>query len=410
LKILVLGSGGREHALAWKLSQSTRPLQLVASPGNPGIGAVAHCLPTPSSADLVVIGPEAPLVAGVADELRREGAKVIGPSAAAAQLEASKAFAKTLMDEGGIPTARFQVAETEAEARRALARFEYPVVIKADGLAAGKGVVIAKDRASAEDTIARMFSGELAGDAGHRLVIEDFCPGEEVSFIGLSDGERIVSFAPVQDHKQVFDGDRGPNTGGMGTYSDDRILAANERTEIERTVMQPAIDAMARRGAPFRGFLFAGLMITAQGVRVLEFNVRLGDPETQVLMHRLDTDLVEVLDAAASGELARVSLRWKPEPSVCVVLCAHNYPGEPRKGDAIQGIETAEALGAVVFHAGTAYRDGHLVTNGGRILGVTASGATLRAAIDNAYAAVSRIQFHGMHYRRDIGAKGLKRW
>jgi phosphoribosylamine--glycine ligase len=314
------------------------------------------------------------------------------------------------MDEAGIPTARFQIAETPAEARRALARFEYPVVIKADGLAAGKGVVIAKDRASAEQTIDKMFSGELVGDAGRRLVIEDFCPGEEVSFIGLSDGQRVLSLAPVQDHKQVFDGDRGPNTGGMGAYCDDRILPAKARDEIEQRVMQPAIDAMVRRGVPFQGFLFAGLMMTTQGVRVLEFNVRLGDPETQVLMHRLDCDLVEILEAAAAGELHRATLRWKPEPSVCVVLCAHNYPGEPRKGDLIQGIETAEALGAVVFHAGTAFREGKLTTNGGRVLGVTASGPTLRSAIDSVYAAAGRIQFAGMHYRHDIGAKGLKRW
>jgi phosphoribosylamine--glycine ligase len=410
LDVLVIGSGGREHALVWRLAQSAHVRRVFCSPGNPGIARLAACAPELPPADLTVIGPEAPLVEGLADRLRAEGRAVIGPSAAAAALEGSKIFAKELMNDAGVPTARFQTFDEAAAAKKALARFEFPVVLKADGLAAGKGVVIAKTRAEAEETIEKMFAGELVGDAGKRIVIEDFCPGEEVSFIALSDGEHVLSFAPVQDHKQVFDGDRGPNTGGMGTYSDDRILDAATREEILARVIRPTVAEMARRGTPFSGFLFAGLMMTPLGIRVLEFNVRLGDPETQVLMHRLDSDLGEALQAASEGRLRDIRLKWKPEPSVCVVLCAENYPGPPRKGDVIAGIEAAEAAGAVVFHAGTAVKDGETVTAGGRVLGVTASGRDLRQAIDAAYAAVSKIHFTGMHYRRDIGAKGLKRY
>ncbi len=410
MNVLILGGGGREHALAWKLAQSSQIKSLTASPGNPGIAQLAHCTAHPGPADLTVVGPEVPLVAGVADQLRAQGQRVIGPSAAAAQLEGSKIFAKQIMDEAAIPTARYQVHDDLAAAKHSLIRFEYPVVIKADGLAAGKGVVIAKSRQEAELTLEQMMTGQLVGDAGRQVVIEDFCPGEEVSFIALSDGQNIVPFAPTQDHKAVFDGDRGPNTGGMGTYCDDRILdAATQRTIMEQ-VMRPAVDQMAKRGTPFTGFLFAGLMLTTSGIRVLEFNVRLGDPETQVLMHRLDSDLGELLAAAAEGQVHRVPLRWKPNPSVCVVLCAADYPALPRKGDAIAGIAAAEATGAVVFHAGTATQDNRLVTSGGRVLGVTASGPTLNEAIRNAYAGVDRIQFAGMHFRRDIGAKGLKRW
>jgi phosphoribosylamine--glycine ligase len=410
LVILVIGGGGREHALVWRLAQSPVVRKILCSPGNPGIQRHADCVSDLPAADLTIIGPEAPLVAGLADQLRAQGRKVIGPSSSAAALEGSKIFAKELMDDAGIPTARYQSFDDSASAKRSLSRFEYPVVLKADGLAAGKGVVIANDRREAEETLEKMFAGELVGDAGKRVVIEDFCPGEEVSFIALSDGEHVVPFAPTQDHKRVFDGDRGPNTGGMGTYSDDRILDVASMDTIMSQVIRPAIHEMARRGTPFSGFLFAGLMMTSAGVRVLEFNVRLGDPETQVLMHRLDCDFAEVLEACAAGRLSDVTLRWRPEPSVCVVLCAENYPGPARNGDAISGVEAAEAEGAVVFHAGTAIENGSLVTAGGRVLGVTASGADLRQAIRNSYAAVQRIEFPGMHYRRDIGEKGLKRY
>ncbi len=410
MNVLIIGGGGREHALAWKLSQSPLVEKLRATPGNPGIEQLAECTAEISQADLTIVGPEVPLVAGIADQIRAKGGRVIGPTAAAAQLEGSKIFCKELMSEAGIPTARYQAFDDATAAKRALSRFEYPVVLKADGLAAGKGVVIAKSRSDAEATLDAMFAGELVGDAGKRVVIEDFCPGEEVSFIALSDGETIVPLAATQDHKQVFDDDRGPNTGGMGTYSDDRILSEAAREDIMARVMRPAVVAMANRGTPFTGFLFAGLMMTREGVKVLEFNVRLGDPETQSLMHRLDSDLAEALLASSEGRLSQVQLKWRPEPSVCVVMCAHNYPGEPRKGDVISGIEAAEATGVNVFHAGTARKNKKIVTNGGRVLGVTARGNHLRSAIQNAYTGLEKINFPGMHFRRDIGAKGLKRW
>lgn len=410
MNILVVGGGGREHALVWKLKQSAAASNLFASPGNPGIAQLAACSEHQPPADLTVVGPEAPLVAGIVDRYRAEGRRIVGPTAAAAQLEGSKIFAKELMNEAGIPTARYAVCETRTDAQRALPRFEYPLVIKADGLAAGKGVVIVKSRADAESTLDRMFAGELVGDAGRRVVLEDFCPGEEVSFIAISDGETVLPLAATQDHKQVFDGDEGPNTGGMGAYCDDRILTVAQRDELMARAMRPAVEAMAKRGAPFTGFLFAGIMMTAGGPKVLEFNVRLGDPETQALMHRFDGDLGELLLAAGEGRLSSAVLRWKPEPSVCVVMCAANYPGDPRKGDEISGIDEAEAAGAVVFQAGTALREGKLVTNGGRVLGVTASGATLGAARARVYSAVEKIRFAGAHYRRDIAAKGLKRW
>jgi phosphoribosylamine--glycine ligase len=410
LNVLVLGGGGREHALAWKLSQNQSVSKLWASPGNPGIAQVAECVPDPPTADLTVVGPEAPLVEGVADRYRNQGRRIVGPTAAAAQLEGSKIFSKEIMSSAGIPTARYQAFDDVGAAKRALSRFEFPLVIKADGLAAGKGVVIAKTRDEASATLEQMFAGELVGAAGSRVLLEDFCPGEEVSFIALTDGEHILPLAPTQDHKQVFDGDRGPNTGGMGAYCDDRILGEEGRDLVMRTIMRPTVEAMAKRGTPFTGFLYAGLMMTAAGPKVLEFNVRLGDPETQALMHRIDGDFVETLLACSEGRLREASLKWKPGPSVCVVLCAANYPGDPRRGDEIAGIPAAEATGAVVFHAGTKINEGRLVTNGGRVLGVTAGGASLWQAIDSAYAAVAKVQFAGMHFRRDIGAKGLKRW
>jgi len=416
LNLLVIGGGGREHALAWKLAQSTGARVFVA-PGNPGASTVATPvtgdyleLAQKHAIDLTIVGPEMPLVAGVVDRFRLAGRKIVGPTQAAAALEGSKIFAKDLMNDAGVPTARYQAFDSATAAINALPRFELPVVIKADGLAAGKGVVIAKSRPEAIQTIEAMFAGSLVGQAGQRVLLEDFCPGEEVSFIALCDGETALPLAPTQDHKAIFDGDQGPNTGGMGAYCDDRIIDVESRELVLRTVIQPTLTAMAKRGTPFHGFLYAGLMMTAVGVRVLEFNVRLGDPETQPILHRLDGDFAEVLDAAASGELRRAKLIWKPAPSVCVVLCTRGYPGEAATGDVIEGIAEAEATGAVVFQAGTARRDQNLVTSGGRVLGVTASGACLQSAIDNAYSAVRKIHFDGMQYRRDIGAKGLKRW
>jgi phosphoribosylamine---glycine ligase len=390
VKILVIGSGGREHAIAWRLAQEGH--KVYGWPGNPGIAQVAE-IAEPSDPDLTVVGPEAPLVEGIVDRYRARGLAIVGPTQANAQLEASKIHAKEFMRRLGIPTARFARVETPDDALESLSNFDYPVVVKADGLAAGKGVVIAQDRAQAEAAIQTL---------GPRLVIEEFLEGEEVSFIVLSDGRDFVAFEATQDHKAVGDADTGPNTGGMGAYCDGRILSAADSQRVLDTIIAPAIAATG-----FTGFLYAGLMMTASGPKVLEFNVRLGDPETQPLMHRMDGDFGEILLRAATGSLKGATLRSKPEPSVCVVLAAPGYPGKVRTGDAIHGIENS---GAQVFQAGTRIGAQGLETAGGRVLGVTASGADLRSAVHNAYAAVGKIHFDGMHYRRDIGQKGLKRW
>jgi phosphoribosylamine--glycine ligase len=406
MRILVLGGGGREHALAWKLAQSPG-VSVFAAPGNPGIANFGTCLPVVAgasyldiaeaiAADLTVVGPEAPLVAGVVDAFRARGRKIVGPDRNAAQLEGSKVFAKNFFIQSNISTAEFVTVENETDARQALDRFGFPVVLKADGLAAGKGVIVAHDRKEAEAAL-----GTLKG----RLVIEEFLRGEEVSFIALCDGRDVVPLAPTEDHKAVFDGDTGPNTGGMGAYCDGAILTEAQTKEILDGVIYPTVEAMR-----FTGFLYAGLMMTAAGPKVLEFNVRLGDPETQPLMHRLASDFVPALMAAATGELAGVKLDWRAGPSVCVVLASGGYPGAYGTGKAIRGVEAAEATGAAVFHAGTRMGAAGLETAGGRVLGVTAAGQDLAGAIDGAYEAVRQIDFEGMHYRTDIGRKGLERY
>ncbi len=419
MNVLVIGSGGREHALTWRLAQSPTVSRVFAAPGNPGIEQSATCLAgtdylrlaEENGIDLTVVGPEAPLIDGVVDRFRDAGRAIFGPVQAAAQLEGSKIFSKNFFARHDIPTARFHTATNEADALKALADFTAPVVLKADGLAAGKGVVIAQTMDEAVATVKQFMAGELVGEAGKRLVIEEFLVGEEVSFIALSDGETILPLLPSQDHKNIFDGDRGPNTGGMGAYVDERILTAEQTQVVMDTVMRPAIDGMKKEGSPFTGFLYAGLMMTAAGPKTLEFNVRMGDPETQPILYRLRSDLAAVLYAGATGKLAGTTLEWSPDPSVAVVLAAEGYPGKPRTGDEITGIEEAEATGAKVFHAGTK-RDaqGRIVTSGGRVLAVTASAPTLPAAIESAYKAVAPIHFGGMQYRKDIGKKGLKRW
>jgi phosphoribosylamine---glycine ligase len=414
LRILVIGSGGREHALVWRLQQCPSATDLFASPGNPGMARHATCVPgsTPAdwlriaeenNVDLTVVGPEAPLVAGVVDVFRRAGKAIVGPEARAARLEGSKVYSKEVMGLAGVPTARYEEVASIEQARRALDAFGAPVVLKADGLSAGKGVVVARSRREAEAVLPQLL------ESG-RIVVEEYLEGEEVSFIVLCDGKRAIPLEPTQDHKAVFDGDRGPNTGGMGAYSDPRILTGSLSEIVMDTIVQPVLDYMASCGVPYTGFLYAGLMMTAQGPKVLEFNARLGDPETQPLMLRVDGDWAEVLMAAARGELEGGKLRWKPDPSVCIVLAADGYPGEPRKGDLITGIESAESLGVTVFQAGTRGTEQGLVTAGGRVLGVTASSRTLQQSIDDAYAAVKLIHFNGCHYRSDIGAKGLNRW
>ena len=430
MKVLVLGSGGREHAIAWRLRHSPSVREVVVAPGNPGCAQVATCIRPLSTKpddllalanqihpDLTIVGPEAPLVDGVVDLFQANGQLVFGPARSAARLEGSKIFAKDFMLRHAIPTARYVTASTEDEARVALRSFSYPIVLKADGLAAGKGVVICPDRASAFSVLHDILSGNLVGAAGRRLVIEEFLSGEEVSFIGLCDGDSVLPLEPSQDHKTIFEDDLGPNTGGMGAYSDSRLLSPAEREFIVRTIMQPVLDGMKAEGSPFVGFLYAGLMLTADGPKVLEFNVRLGDPETQALLHRLDCDFGALVHAAASGRQDPRLLRFRQEPSICVVLAAHGYPGTVRTGDPISGFEDATSTGATVFHAGTreakpgAHPGTHRIeTSGGRVLGVTHSGSTLQEAIANVYAACGKLHFDGLQMRRDIGRKGLKRW
>lgn len=399
MKILVIGSGGREHALAWKLAQSPG-VELYAAPGNPGMARHATCLSLAEGEalrpDLTVVGPEAPLVDGIVDRFRSAGMRIVGPARDAAQLEGSKVFAKHFFVQSDIPTAGFVIADTPVDARRALDRFGFPVVLKADGLAAGKGVVIAHDRAEAEAALAT-----LSG----RLVVEEFLTGEEVSFIALCDGRDALPLAPTQDHKAVNDGDTGPNTGGMGAYCDSRILDERQTREVLDRVILPTVER-----TKFTGFLYAGLMMTEAGPKVLEYNVRLGDPETQPLMHRMESDFLPALLAAAEGRLAGERLRWRAGPSVCVVLASGGYPGSFETGKAIRGIEEAESTGAVVFQAGTRQGAEGIETSGGRVLGVTAAGTDLASAIAAAYRGVDRVEFGGMHYRRDIGQKGLRRW
>ena len=402
MKILVIGSGGREHALAWKLAQSPG-VEVFAAPGNPGMAQAGKCVVgTPweaaeaIGADLTVVGPEVPLVAGIVDEFRARGQRIVGPRREAAQLEGSKIFAKNFFVQSKIPTAEFVTVENAMDARKVLERFGYPVVLKADGLAAGKGVVIVHERQEAEAALTTLTGG---------LVIEEFLQGREVSFIALCDGKNVVPLAATQDHKTVFDGDQGPNTGGMGAYCDAGILNDAQTREVMDRVIHPTVEATG-----FTGFLYAGLMMTADGPKVLEFNVRLGDPETQPLMHRMVSDFAPVLMAAATGELEGVKLEWRSGPSVCVVLASGGYPGSYETGKPIRGIDGAEAAGATVFHAGTREGSAGVETAGGRVLGVTASGADLAAAIERTYMAVRKVHFEGMHYRTDIGRKGLRRY
>jgi phosphoribosylamine--glycine ligase len=423
MKILVIGSGGREHALAWKLRESPLMDEIYCAPGNAGIAQEAECRPVDVSnpaqilelaneikADLTVVGPEAPLVAGVVDEFKRAGRVIVGPTKAAASLEGSKIFSKQFMQRHSIPTARFKVAESFEQAVKSLAEFGSPVVIKADGLAAGKGVVIAHTREEAEKTLDEFMRQRTLGSAGERVILEETLVGEELSFIVLTDGRAILPLVPTQDHKAVFDNDQGPNTGGMGAYSEDSILDESLRADIIRDIVAPTLVGMAAEGTPYQGFLYCGLMLTAEGPKVLEYNVRMGDPETQPIVMRLRSDLVELLVALGEDRLVALEPHWSPNPSVCVVLASEGYPGKPEVGKVISGIVAAETHGGVkVFHAGTKFENFQLLSTGGRVLGVTATAEDLPRAIACAYTAVSKINFAGMHYRRDIGAKALRK-
>jgi phosphoribosylamine---glycine ligase len=421
LRVLLIGGGGREHALAWKLARSPRLGTLYAAPGNPGIAGVAECLPVRADdvagiaalaererIDLTVVGPEVPLALGVVDALEAHGHRAFGPTRAAAALESSKAFAKNLFARHGIPTARFGTFDASGPARAFVRELGGRAVVKTDGLAAGKGAILCRDAVEADRAIGDMLERRVFGDAGARVVVEEFLEGEEVSVFALTDGRTVCPFASAQDHKAVFDGDQGPNTGGMGAYSP--ALAPALAEEVLRTVLEPTIRAMSLEGRPYRGVLYAGLMLTASGPRLLEYNVRFGDPECQVHMPRLADDLLPLCEAVAAGHGLPSSVAWRPESAVCVVIASGGYPGEYRTGLPIQGIERAEAHpGVTVFHAGTARRDGQLTTAGGRVLGVTALGADIPAAVAAAYAGAGEIRFDGLHYRRDIGYRALRR-
>ena len=423
MKVLLVGGGGREHTLAWKLTQSPRLTELIAAPGNPGIERHGRCvaikddgvealrdLALRERVDLTVVGPELPLSLGLADRLRERGLAVFGPSQAAARIESSKAFAKDLMARYRIPTARYRVFTDLAPARAWCRELGVPLVVKADGLAAGKGVSICRTLPEADAALALCLEAEAFGAAGASVVVEEFMVGEEASFFAITDGTAILPLAGAQDHKTVFDDDRGPNTGGMGAYSPAPILDAAMAERVMAEIVRPTVAAMAGEGAPFAGFLYVGLMIGSEGPRVVEFNCRFGDPECQVVMPRLADDLLPLLAAAARGEGLPAALAWKPDAAVCVVLTSGGYPGRYETGLPITGVEAAAALpGVEIFHAGTARRDGSLVTAGGRVLGVQATGPDLRAAVDTAYAAADRIQFTGKHHRRDIAWRALRR-
>ncbi|HEV2503046.1 MAG TPA: phosphoribosylamine--glycine ligase [Mesorhizobium sp.] len=421
MNVLLLGSGGREHALAWKLAASPLLTRLYAAPGNPGIAEQAELVALDignhaavaafcrdMKIDLVVVGPEAPLVAGIADDLRAAGIRVFGPSKAAARLEGSKGFTKDLCARFNIPTAAYGRFDNLADARAYVEKVGAPIVIKADGLAAGKGVTVAMTLPEAMEALNGCFDGSF-GSAGAEVVVEEFMTGEEASFFCLCDGTTALPFGTAQDHKRVGDGDVGPNTGGMGAYSPAPVMTPAMIERTMREIIEPTMRGMAELGSPFSGVLFAGLMISDQGPRLIEYNTRFGDPECQVLMMRLKDDLLVLLNAAADGQLGHMSVRWRDEAALTVVMAASGYPGTPEKGSVIRGIDAARAEGAEVFHAGTAVNAGALVANGGRVLNVSATGHTVGEAQKRAYAAVDRIDWPQGFCRRDIGWRAVER-
>jgi phosphoribosylamine--glycine ligase len=421
MKVLVLGGGGREHALVWKLRQSPRVSQLYCAPGNGGIADEAECLAVDVKSlesltalearvrpDLTVVGPELPLTLGVVDEFTRRGWPVFGPTRAAAQLESSKSFAKEFLQRHHIPTAHYAICDSMEQVRSALSHLHAPVVVKADGLAAGKGVVIAKSKEEAASVAAEMLSGRMLGEAGTRVVLEECLKGDELSFLVLSDGERVAPLVAAQDHKRVGDGDTGPNTGGMGAYSTEEIVDDKMRDWLVNHIARPVVTGMKAEGAEFKGVLYCGLMMTARGPMVLEFNCRFGDPETQPILMRLESDLVDALEASISGRVSEGDFRWSADASVCVVMASGGYPGTFEAGKQIAGLDEAGKIAGVkVFHAGTSKRDGAYYTAGGRVLGVTARAGDLETAVQRAYEACGKIGFQGAHYRRDIAARAL---
>jgi phosphoribosylamine---glycine ligase len=422
MKILVVGGGGREHALVWKISQSPKVTKIYAAPGNAGISALAECAPIKAddvpgllafakakAIDLTIVGPEGPLSMGIVDEFTQAGLRIFGPNRKAAEIEASKRFSKDLMKKYHIPTAEYGVFTDKAAAAAYVREKGAPIVVKADGLAAGKGVVVAETVEEAIRALDIIMTEKAYGAAGERVVIEECLRGEEASFMAFSDGRTVVPMASSQDHKRVFDADKGANTGGMGAYSPAPVVTKQLERAVMDTIMVPTVRAMEQEGRLFKGVLYAGLMIRNNEARVLEFNARFGDPETQPVMARLDTDLVEIIEAILDERLSALEIKWKPESAVCIVMASGGYPGMYEKGKKITGLDRAAGLPEVlVFHSGTAMKNGVIVTDGGRVLGVTGLGPAVAAAIDNAYKGAREIHFDGAHYRRDIGARALE--
>src|SRR6266446_1131817 len=423
MKILVLGGGGREHALVWKLRESPRVEKIWCAPGNGGIAAEAECVAIDAGdvaaivafaekihPDLTIVGPELPLVKGMTDAFRQGNWPVIGPSQQAAQLEGSKVFSKEFLARHHIPTAKmYGTFHSPAEVYKALNSVAWPVVIKADGLCAGKGVFLAPDLVAAKDFVEQVMEKNELGPGGRRVLLEETLEGQELSFIILTDGKRYAPLIPTRDHKRVFDGNQGPNTGGMGAYSTDELLPDDLRKTLLSTIVEPTLHGLAADGIPYQGFLYIGLMLTKSGPQVLEFNCRLGDPEAQAIVARMNFDLAEVLSDVAAGGLEPSKLKWKAGASVCVVLASGGYPGKFEIGKRIEGLTTlAQNSGVKILHAGTKREGEAVVTNGGRVLGVTSSGSSLNAAVSTAYKAITKIRFEGMHYRKDIGAHGTR--
>jgi len=421
MKVLVIGSGGREHALVWKLRQSPRVSQVYCAPGNAGAAAEAECLPADVKSiesllalaarikpDLTVVGPELPLQLGVVDEFTRRGHRVFGPTQAAARLESSKSFAKEFMQRHHIPTAHYAICDSLERVAAALPHFHMPVVVKADGLAAGKGVVICKSKEEATAVAAEMLSGKMLGEAGSRVVIEECLKGEELSFLALSDGERVVALAAAQDHKRVGEGDTGANTGGMGAYSTETMVDTQMQNWLLQHIIRPVVAGMKAEGSEYKGVLYCGLMMTARGPMVLEFNCRFGDPETQPILVRLESDLVEALEASIDGRVSDGDFRWSADAAVCVVMASGGYPGTFEVGKKMSGLDDAEKVaGVTVFHAGTTRHDDAYFTSGGRVLGVTARAGSLEKAVERVYEAVEKISFADAYYRKDIAARAL---
>ncbi len=423
MKVLVIGSGGREHALVWKLRQSPRVTKIYCAPGNGGIAEEAECVPADIKSldsllavanqiqpDLTVVGPELPLMLGVVDEFNKRGWRTFGPTKAAAQLETSKGFAKEFLQRHHIPTAHYAICNSAEDIRSALPHFHAPMVVKADGLAGGKGVVIANTKDEASMVANEMLSGKMLGEAGARVVLEEFLQGDELSFLVVSDGERVAPLVAAQDHKRVGDGDTGPNTGGMGAYTTRTIVDDQMRDWLVNHVARPVVAGMKAEGAEYKGVLYCGLMMTARGPMVLEFNCRFGDPETQPILMRLESDLVEAIEASIDGRTSDGDFKWSDAAAVCVVVASGGYPGTFEAGKKIMGLDGAAKLdGVKVFHAGTTRRDGNFYTAGGRVLGVTARAPQLETAVKQAYDATSKIGFEGMQYRKDIAARALKK-